>query len=115
MNTEHAGVKDVCYLVAQSNAERIRRSRRAFPLTLAISLRERESRAPRWEQSRRFGSTSSGERFSLSPGERAGVRAGVASVKIEECSVKIEERSPAIGFGSREGTLFWREGTLMEP
>src|SRR5215813_3513975 len=58
----------------------------AFPLTLALSLREREYPAPRWEESRRFGFATSGERFSLSPGERAGVRAGVASSKIEDCS-----------------------------
>src|SRR5215813_14304763 len=69
----------------------------AFPLTLALSLREREYPAPRWEESRHFGFATSGERFSLSPGLRAkprrqkspclaGVRAGVASSKIEDCS-----------------------------
>jgi hypothetical protein len=46
----------------------------AFPLTLALSLGEREQSTPRIGQSRVLGKSNGGGRFSLSPRERAGVR-----------------------------------------
>jgi hypothetical protein len=52
----------------QAKETRHCRSKPAFPLTLTLSLREREYRAPSSEESRRFGLASSGKRFSLSPG-----------------------------------------------
>jgi len=47
--------------------------------TLALSLRERESCARRMDRSSTLSLSECGERFSLSPGERVGVRGKEAS------------------------------------
>jgi len=45
-----------------------------FPLTLALSLRERELHRPLEDKTESVGKFQIGKRFSLSPGERVGVR-----------------------------------------
>ncbi|MBI4664113.1 MAG: hypothetical protein HY735_35400 [Verrucomicrobia bacterium] len=62
------------HLAVSGLAQGVRELDVAFPLILTLSLKERELGGPRTEPEAALDMSNLGERFSLSPRERAGAR-----------------------------------------